>query len=55
MNFYTKVLAKFASSNGLKVSLKVQVTPPDGVTPQKMEETQTALRDLGLGDDLKEL
>jgi len=55
MNFYTKVLAKFASSNGLKVSIKVEVTPPDGVTRQKMEETQTALRELGLGEELKEL
>lgn len=55
MNFYTKVLAKFASANGLKLSLKVRVAPPDSVTQQKMEETQTALRGLGLGDELTSL
>ncbi len=51
MNFYTKVLSKFASARTLKLTLKIQVTPDGGVSPQKLEETKSALRELGLNDD----
>ena len=53
MNFYTKVLAKYASGNGLKISVKIQVSPEGGVSKQKLEETEVALRELGLEGDLK--
>ncbi len=49
MNFYTKVLSKFASGKGLKIILKIEVAPEGGVSTQKIEETKTALRELGLG------
>jgi hypothetical protein len=52
MNFYTKVLSKFASGRGLKLTLKVEVTPEGGVSKQKIEETRSALRELGLSDDV---
>jgi hypothetical protein len=52
MNFYTKVLAKFASGRGLKLTLKVEVAPDGGVSKQKLEETKAALRELGLNDDI---
>src|SRR3989442_9203024 len=32
MNFYTKVLSKFASARGLRLTLKVEVTPEGGVS-----------------------
>jgi hypothetical protein len=55
MTFYRNVLARFASATGLTLTLTVRVAPPGGASQQQMEETQTALRDLGLPDDLKQL
>jgi hypothetical protein len=53
MNFYTKVLSRFASSKGLKLTVSVQVSPEGDISKQKVEETKTALRELGLDDDIK--
>lgn len=53
MNFYTKVLSKFAAGKGLKITLNVEISPDDGVSKQKVEETKVALRELGLDDDIK--
>ena len=53
MNFYTKVLSKFAGGKGLKITINVEVSPEGGVSKQKIEETKIALRELGLNDDLK--
>jgi hypothetical protein len=53
MNFYTKVLSKFAAGQGLKLTLNVEVSPEAGVPVQKMEETRVALRELGLDDDVE--
>jgi len=53
MNFYTKVLSRFASSKGLRITLTVEVSPDGGVSEQKIEETKVALRALGLKDDVK--
>ena len=52
MNFYTKVLSKFSSGKGLKLTVKVEASPEGGVTKQKAEETKTALRELGLNEDV---
>ncbi|MBI2948705.1 MAG: DUF499 domain-containing protein, partial [Verrucomicrobia bacterium] len=52
MNFYTKVLSKFASARGLRLTLKVEVTPEGGVSKQKLDETKSALRELGMNDDV---
>lgn len=52
MNFYTKVLSKFANSPGLKLKLKVEISPEGGVSKQKIEETKSALRDLGFSDEI---
>jgi len=48
MNFYTKVLSRFATGGGLKLSVTVDVAPPGGTTAAKLEETRAALRELGL-------
>jgi len=53
MNFYTKVLSKFAVGKGLKITINVEVSPEGGVSTQKIEETKVALRELGLNDDVK--
>lgn len=37
MNFYTKVLARFAAAKGLKLTLTVDVQP-DGVSKARIEE-----------------
>lgn len=52
MNFYTKVLSRFATTGGLKLSVTVDVDPPGGTTIAKVEETRVALRELGLSEDL---
>jgi hypothetical protein len=52
MNFYTKVLSKFATQSGLKLGLRVEIAPEDGVSSQKVDEIKTALRELALPDDV---
>lgn len=53
MNFYTKVLSKFAAQSGLKLGLSVEIAPEGGVSLQKLDEMKLALRDLGLEDDVE--
>lgn len=52
MNFYTKVLAKFATNSDLKLTVKFEVTPEGGLPPHRIEETKATLRELGLDDDV---
>lgn len=52
MNFYTKVLARFAAGKGLKLSLTVDVQPEGGVSKAKITETKVALRELGMSEDM---
>ena len=52
MNFYTKVLSKFATQTGLKIGLNVEIAPDGGISNQKMDEIKVALRELGLSDDI---
>ena len=52
MNFYTKVLSKFATQSGLKIGLNVEIAPDGGVSNQKVDEIKVALRELGLSDDI---
>ena len=53
MNFYTKVLSRFAAASGLKLTVTVEASPEDGISSQKLEETKVALRELGLKDDVR--
>lgn len=53
MNFYTKVLSRFATGGGLKLTVTVDVAPPEGTTSAKIEETKVALRELGLSEEVK--
>jgi hypothetical protein len=52
MNFYSRVLSKFATGGGLRVTDKVETAPDGGVSEQKVEETRSTLRELGLNDML---
>lgn len=52
MNFYTKFLTKLGVSSGLTLTVKVECNPDGGLSPQKMEEIKSALRELGLDDKL---
>lgn len=53
MKFYMNVLSKFSNGKGLKLTVKVEASPEGGVSKQKAEETQSALRELGLNEDVK--
>lgn len=53
VNFYTKVLSKFATGGGLQLNVSVSAQPPDGVSKAKLDETRAALRELGLSDEVK--
>jgi hypothetical protein len=52
MNFYTKVLARFATSGGLRLTLSVEVAPTGGVLRQHVQETRLALRELGMDEEI---
>ena len=53
MNFYTKVLAKFATSKNLRLTVQVEAAPEAGVSTRVVEETKAALRELSLNEDVK--
>ncbi len=53
MNFYTKILSKFVTGGGLRLTVNVEVDPKSGVTAQQVDETKVALRELGLDDNVK--
>jgi hypothetical protein len=55
MNFYTKVLSRFATGDGMKLTVTVDVAPTSGVPKSKIDETRVALRELGLGEALQEV
>ncbi len=52
MNFYTKVLSRFAIGAGLRIRVSVEVSDESGISEQKVEETKVALRELGLDDEV---
>ena len=54
MNFYTKVLTKLGVGNDMSLNVKVKCNPRGGVSKQKIEEIKSALRELGLDDNLNE-
>ncbi len=52
MNFYTKVVTRFAADKGLKITVTVE-TSQDSISLQKVKETKVALRELGINDDVR--
>lgn len=55
MNFYTKFLTKLGVGDSLSLNVSVKCTPQGGLSPQKVEEIKSALRELGLDDTLNSL
>lgn len=49
--FYQKVLMKYVGTN-LKVAVKFESDSDEGLSLQKLEETKSSLRELGLSDDM---
>jgi len=49
--FYSKVFSRF-SQKGPKLRVVVEVASSDGMSEQEVQETRTALKDLGLSDAL---
>lgn len=54
MNFYTRVLSRFATTSGLRLRIQVEVAPNDGLSKQQVDDTRNALRELGLDDGVTE-
>jgi hypothetical protein len=54
MNFYTKVLTRFVKDGSLKINVSFESLSESGFDKNQIEETRTALRDIGLGDNIKE-
>jgi hypothetical protein len=53
IGYWKSALSKFAATAGLKLTIRVEVAPVEGVSPQKVDETKVALRELGLKDSLE--
>ncbi|MEX0789363.1 MAG: hypothetical protein WD178_01155, partial [Actinomycetota bacterium] len=53
MNFYTKVLSKFATSPDLKIEVNFEVQVDRDQADSKAAETKTGLRELGLNDQME--
>lgn len=51
MNFYTKVLSKYASDKSLNLEVSFDASPESGISKERIEETKSALRELGLSPD----
>jgi hypothetical protein len=52
MNFYTKFLTKLGVGNDLSLNVSVKCRPHGGLSSQKIDEIKSALRELGLDDNL---
>ena len=53
MNFYTKVLSRFAAMPGLKLEVTFDVTVAPEQAASKGDEAKSGLRELGLTDDVR--
>ncbi|MBE2180625.1 MAG: ATP-binding protein [Chthoniobacterales bacterium] len=51
MNFYTKVLSKYATDNSLTLRVTFDANPEAGISKERADETKSALRELGLDVD----
>jgi len=53
MNFYTKVLSRFASSPGLELTVSFEVPADPDQGESKANDAKTGLRELGLDDNIE--
>lgn len=52
MNFYTKVLTRFASSPELKLEVSIEIPIDREQAQSKADETKSGLKELGLDDNV---
>ncbi len=52
-NFYTKVLSRFASAEGLKLNVSFEVPAEGEQGKAKADEARSGLKELGLDDDVR--
>jgi len=52
MQFYTKVLSRFATQEKLRLEVDFEVSPPEGISKDKVDETKASLQELGLNDNV---
>ena len=55
MNFYTKVLSSLVSQPSLQIEVRFVVPASDATTEAKIEAIKTALRELGLSEDVNNI
>jgi hypothetical protein len=53
MNFYTKVLSSLVSTPGLTLEVRFDVSAGDASSELKIEATRSALRELGLSEEVE--
>jgi hypothetical protein len=53
MNFYTKVLSGLSTQPGVTIQVSFDVPPTDAPLDTKIEATKTALRELGLSEEVE--
>jgi len=53
MNFYTRVLSRFATTPGLKLEVTFKAAASGDQAERSLEETRNALRELGLNADAR--
>ena len=54
MNFYTKVLSGLTTQPGVTIQVSFEVPPTEAPVDMKIEATKTALRELGLSEDIEQ-
>jgi hypothetical protein len=52
-SLYLKVLSKFATGQGMQISVTIDVNESNGISSQRIEEVKANLRELGLTDEIK--
>jgi len=52
MNFYMKVLTPFINKSTLNLKVEFEIKSEEGISEQKISQIKTALRELGLPDDI---
>ena len=53
-DFYTKVLTNFVGNDEVKLHSGIEVRQASWISSQKIDETKTALKELGLNDYIEE-
>jgi hypothetical protein len=49
----SEVLSRFAASKGLRLTVRSELDGNGPISPQKIEQTKVAPRELGLGDQVR--